>query len=103
MFIPSMLLKRLYTFSSLKNIPGGVQLSVKNRLSDAKLIGITQIKVGDQSFPLDQTTLMLPDGSQLSAVEIKKEHPLDFPLRQTLDIRAPIQLLAAGKYTVEIG
>jgi hydroxymethylglutaryl-CoA reductase (NADPH) len=36
MFIPSMLLKRLYTFSSLKNTPGGVQLSVKNRLSDAR-------------------------------------------------------------------
>jgi hydroxymethylglutaryl-CoA reductase (NADPH) len=103
MFIPSMLLKRLYTFSSLKNISGGVQFSVKNRLSDAKLIGITKIKVGDQSFPLDQTTLALADNTQITAVEVNKEHPLDFPLRQTLDIRAPIQSLAAGKYVVEIG
>jgi hydroxymethylglutaryl-CoA reductase (NADPH) len=103
MFIPSMLLKRLYTFSSLKNVADGVQFSVKNRLSDAKLTGITFIKVGDQPFPLDRTTLILPDGARLTATEIKKDHPLDFALRQTLDIQAPVPHLAAGKYTVEIG
>jgi hydroxymethylglutaryl-CoA reductase (NADPH) len=103
MFIPSMLLKRLYTFSSLQNTAGGVQFSVKNRLSDTQLTGISFIKVGGQSFPLDQTTLRLPDGSQLTATELTKDHPLDFPLRQILDIVGPVEHLAAGKYTVEIG
>jgi hydroxymethylglutaryl-CoA reductase (NADPH) len=103
MFIPSMLLKRLYTFSSLKNTPDGVQFSVKNRLSDARLVGITHIKVGSQPFPLERTTLTLPDGTRLIAAEIRKDRPLDFPLRQTLDIWAPLPPLAAGKYTVEIG
>lgn len=103
MFIPSMLLKRLYTFSSLKNTADGVQFSVKNRLSDAKLVGITHIRVGGQPFPLERTTLTLPDGTRLIAAEIGKDRPLDFPLRQTLDIWAPLPPLAAGKYTVEIG
>lgn len=102
MFIPSMLLKRLYTFSSLKNAPGGVQLSVKNRLSDATLTGISQIRVGGQDFPLERTTLTLPDGRWLYASDVRKDQPLDFPLRQTLDILAPIEHLPAGKYTVEI-
>ncbi len=103
MFIPSMVLKRLYTFSSLKNTPEGVQLSVKNRLSDARLTGITHIQVGGCAFPLNQTTLTLPDGSRLVATDIQQAQPLDFPLRQTLDILAPIEHLAVGKYKVEIG
>jgi hydroxymethylglutaryl-CoA reductase (NADPH) len=98
-----MLLKRLYTFSSLKNIPEGVVFSVKNRLSDARLVGINYIKVGGRSFPLERTTLRLPDGSQLTAADLSKEQPLDFPLRQVLEIVGPIEHLAAGKYTVEIG
>jgi hydroxymethylglutaryl-CoA reductase (NADPH) len=102
MFIPSMLLKRLYTFSSLKNVPSGVQFSVKNRLSDAKLTGITAIKIGGQQVFLDNVTLSLPDGRALHAIEISPSTPLDFPLRQTLDIFAPIPHLAAGKYSVEI-
>jgi hydroxymethylglutaryl-CoA reductase (NADPH) len=103
MFIPSMLLKRLYTFSSLKNTPGGVQLSVKNRLSDARLTGIKHIQVGGCVFPLDQTTLTLPEGRQLVATDIQQESPLNFPLRQTLDIQAPVEPLPPGKYKVEIG
>ena len=35
MFVPSLLLKQLYTFGSLKNIEDGIQFSIKNRLNDA--------------------------------------------------------------------
>ncbi len=35
--IPSMMLKQLYTFGSLKNTPDGVKFSLKNRLSDATM------------------------------------------------------------------
>jgi hydroxymethylglutaryl-CoA reductase (NADPH) len=100
MFIPSMLLKRLYTFSSLKNVPGGVQFSVKNRLSDAKLLGISSLSIAGREIPLDSAQLTLPDGTRLPATQISKSSPLDFPLRQTLDILTPIDHLAAGKYTI---
>jgi hydroxymethylglutaryl-CoA reductase (NADPH) len=103
MFIPSMLLKRLYTFSSLQNVPGGVQFSVKNRLSDAHLTGITYIKVNGKPFPLDRTILRLPDGSQVLAKNLSKDHPLNFPLRQVLEIFGPIEHLETGKHMVEIG
>ena len=39
--IPSMILKQLYTFGSLKNLPDGVKFSLKNRLSDATRDGVT--------------------------------------------------------------
>ena len=37
--IPSMLLRQLYTFGSLKNTGQGVQFAIKNRLSDAEVVG----------------------------------------------------------------
>ena len=44
MKIPSLILKQLYTFGSLENRNGGVQFSVKNRLSDASFAGLKSIK-----------------------------------------------------------
>ncbi len=81
-----MLLKRLYTFSSLKNVPGGVQFSVKNRLSDVKLVGVSGFKINGVEMPLAKSWLVLPDGRRLSPLEISRENPLDFPLRQIVDI-----------------
>ncbi len=41
-FIPSALLNKLYTVGSLKNTETGTQFAIKNRLTDATLIGIAQ-------------------------------------------------------------
>jgi len=35
MFVPSLMLRQLFTNGSLRNVPDGVQFSIKNRLSDA--------------------------------------------------------------------
>ena len=45
MKIPSLILRQLYTYSSLKNTNGGVRYSLKNRLSDAKLVGVSDLKI----------------------------------------------------------
>ena len=103
MFIPSLLLKRLYTFASLKNVEGGVKFSVKNRLSDAKLTGITRIKINDRDVPLAVVTLQTTDGLQISPVQVSPHSPVDFPLRRSLDIVARIPPLPLGKHKVEIG
>ena len=60
--IPSLLLKQLYTFGSLENIDGGVQFSIKNRLSDATLKEIEHIKLDKQHVQLTAVTLDLGDG-----------------------------------------
>ena len=101
MFIPNMLLKRLYTFSSLENTGAGVQFSVKNRLSDAKLTSITGIMIGNESIPIEKITLYLPDGTLIKPVNISKVQSLDFPLRQSINIIADIPPLKVGKYRID--
>jgi hydroxymethylglutaryl-CoA reductase (NADPH) len=102
MFIPTMLLKRLYTFSSLENVSEGIKFSVKNRLSDARLIAITQIMIDGTEVPLDKIKLRLPDGATYLPPEITPMNPIDFPLRQSLEILAGVSHLAPGKHVIDI-
>ncbi|HNB52818.1 MAG TPA: hypothetical protein PK530_12790, partial [Anaerolineales bacterium] len=63
MLIPTMLLKRLYTFGSLENNADGVTFSVKNRLSDVVLTGLGHIKIDDREIPFPALVLDLGNGT----------------------------------------
>ncbi len=99
--IPSMILKQLHTFGSLKNTADGVQFSVKNRLNDTKLTGLTGLKFDGREVALDKVRVRLEDGTMLTPAQLAAE-PLDFPLRRSLDIVAAIDPLPAGKHEIEI-
>ena len=66
MFIPSMLLKRLYTFGSLKNTANGVTFSIKNRLSDTELSTVHSIKIDGKAIALDKVTMVVGDGRSVT-------------------------------------
>jgi hydroxymethylglutaryl-CoA reductase (NADPH) len=103
MFVPSLLLKQLYTFGSLKNTGEGVSFSLKNRLSDATLLRLDHLHIGGHDVPLGQVSVVLRDGSRLAPSSISPEHPIAFPLRETLDIVASIPALPLGKHKIEVG
>lgn len=102
MIIPDSVLSRLYTTASLKNVPGGVQFTVKNRLSDARLTAVHRISINNQELDLGETVLILPDGTRRAAAQVAEDAPLDFPLRQVIDILAPLPHLPVGTHTIGI-
>jgi hydroxymethylglutaryl-CoA reductase (NADPH) len=102
MFIPSLVLKQLHTFGSLSNTATGVKFTLKNRLSDAQLIGIHRIAIGGRNVPLAQVRLDLGDGRFVTPGEIGKEAPLDFPLRKSIGIWCEGDHLPEGKHQLEI-
>lgn len=99
--IPSMILKQLHTFGSLRNTADGVEFSVKNRLNDTTLTGLTGLKFDGYAVPLDAIFVRLEDGSRLTPAQLAAA-PLDFPLRRTLDIVAAVDPLDVGKHEIEI-
>jgi hydroxymethylglutaryl-CoA reductase (NADPH) len=99
--IPSMLLRQLYTYSSLENVEGGVRFGIKNRLNDAKLVGVREIRVGGTVVPLEKVRLVL-EGEGIEAGAVSKENPVDFPLRQVVHVVCAIPHLEHGKYAVGI-
>jgi hydroxymethylglutaryl-CoA reductase (NADPH) len=103
MLIPSLLLKKLYTLGSLKNTGEGVAFSIKNRLSDAELVGLKTVSIDGREVPLKAITLMMADGSRLRPEQISPGSPLTFPLRAVVNINAAIPPLPDGKHTLYIG
>lgn len=97
--IPSMLLRQLYTNNSLKNVDGGVQFALKNRLSDAEFTELTSIKINGKEIPKDKISVDLGDGNFVPAESVKDAA---FPLRKILFVKCEVGNLEHGKYKVEI-
>src|ERR1035441_8692133 len=81
MTIPSLLLKKLYTLGSLKNTAGGVQFAIKNRLSDAELLGVGSLAINGDPVATENILLVLEDGREVPVSQLDAAHPLPFPLR----------------------
>ncbi len=102
MFVPSMLLKQLYTFGSLENTGEGVRFAIKNRLSDAEVTELLGVKINGEDVPPERLRLRLDDGSMVAAGEISKQQPVRFPLRQMLSVHAQGRELDLGKHEISI-
>ncbi len=98
MKIPSMLLKRMYTFGTLKNDSEGVRFSLKNRLSDSQLRQVFKVSIDHEDVPLERVTVQLEDGTRIAANRISAERPIDFPLRKVIHLRIGGLKLARGKH-----
>ncbi len=101
-FIPNVLLKQLYTRNSLRNTPEGFTFSLKNRLSDARFIGLQRARIDNHDYPADAFTLETDGGEVVAVNDISAQNPLVFSLRWSVQIRAKAEHLAPGKHTLEI-
>jgi len=102
MSIPSLLLKQLYNFSSLQNTEIGLQFSIKNRLSNAELISLLSVQIDGKTVALDTVKIDLGDDNVYSPAQISADHPISFPLGQTLKIIAKTEQLAEGKHNIQV-
>ena len=96
MDVSSLLLRQLYTFGSLANTDDGFRFRLKNRLSPAALTGVAGVTVDGHAVPLEHLTLGVGDGRFLAAAAVSAQDPLDFPLRQGVEVRVCGAPLAPG-------
>ena len=102
MFIPSLLLKQLYTFGSLENTPTGVQFAIKNLLSDASFAGLIRVQIDGEVVPLEDISLDFGSGDVRRVQQISPQAPVDFPLRKIVTIQTAWPPLSEGKHKIEI-
>ena len=101
MFVPSMLLKQLYTFGSLRNTDQGVVFAIKNRLADAQVTGLRGIRIDGEEVPLHDVEIQL-DADSFHPHQVSPKAPVAFPLRQTLTLLARRKPLPVGMHEIEI-
>lgn len=102
MIIPSLLLKQLYTFGSLKNTDKGVSFGLKNRLSDATISGVSALFIAGVERNVSDITIQLSDGQTIEPSGVSPSSPINFPLKDTLDITVAIDSLPEGKHKIEL-
>lgn len=81
MFVPTMLLKQLYTRGSLSNTDSGFSFSLKNRLKNATINELISIKVNGNKFTPDSISVQIGNNEILSARELNTLGSLDFPFQ----------------------
>lgn len=102
MFVPSILLRQLYTRGSLQNVEGGVQFSIKNRLKDSKFRELLGIKIGKTQIPLEKITLDFGGGVRRTPAELEQGPPFEFVLKSKIDVHLAIEHLPLEKHEIEI-
>lgn len=100
MFIPTLLLKKLYTLGSLTNVEQGVRFGIKNRLSNVEITGILSLAIDDVPVPLNQLSIHLPGDKILTADAVSASTPIDFPLGMVFTLMAKRPPIGTGKHTI---
>ncbi len=101
MLIPSLILKQMYTLGSLENVEDGVRFSLKNRLSNATLTRVKEIRIDGQPVPADRLTLELHD-SEVTAASVTPDSAVAFPLARVVRIHARGAQLEKGPHEISL-
>lgn len=101
MKIPGLILKQLYTLGSLENAEDGVRFSLKNRLSDATVTRVSEVRVDGRAVALGALTLQF-DGQAVPAAQVTPESPVPFPLSHVVRVLAGIDALAMGQHEISL-
>ncbi len=99
--VPKLLLKQLYTFGSLKNTDKGAGFTLKNRLKDAELVEVEYVQIGDTKVYPKDIMINLGDGTVISAADVSKENPVNFPLKKTISMCCKMPKLPKATYKLK--
>jgi hydroxymethylglutaryl-CoA reductase (NADPH) len=102
MMIPQLILRKLYTYGSLRNAADGLSISLKNRLSDVVLTRIVKVRIGDLELGPKDLEMDLGDGTWRPATDVSPDKPENFPLKQIAHLRAPGRNIDDGMHSIEI-
>src|SRR5437764_716808 len=102
MLIPGLILKQMYTLGSLENAEDGVRFSLKNRLSNATLTRLNEIRINGQPVPLDQLSLEM-GGERVAAAALSPTSAIAFPLAKVVTLHVRGDQLAKGSHEITLG
>ncbi len=101
MKIPGLILKQMYTLGSLENVEDGVRFSLKNRLSNATLTRLAEVRIDNRPVPLDRLSLEM-SGDRVDASAISPTSALAFPLAKVVNIYARMEQLEKGQHEIAL-
>ncbi|MFL6193240.1 MAG: hydroxymethylglutaryl-CoA reductase [Thermoanaerobaculia bacterium] len=101
MKVPGLILKQMYTMGSLENVEDGVRFSLKNRLSNATLTRLNEVRIDGRAVPLDRLTLEL-NNDRVPASSVSPTSAVAFPLAKVVSIHARGDQLDKGPHELTL-
>lgn len=98
--IPDKVLKRLYTYGSLKDTDEGIEFEVKNRLQDAKFAGVNRIIINGDEIDPGRVRFETADGKTFQLGEVTSESPIPFPVGRTVTVVVEDMNLPTGDHEI---
>ena len=103
MFIPSILLRQLYTHGSLTQTEDGLQFMLKNRLKDAVLKQVDSISINGEVIAPENVTLQVGPEQIMSMTELNESGEVPFELKQAITVYLNKTLpVSPEKHTIEL-
>jgi len=99
--IPAWLLRRLYNRNSLRNVHHGVRFCLKNRLTDGKVNGISELLIDGKAVPLESISLALDDEASCTLAQVRAQ-PLNMELGSTLHVQVKGLTLSPGLHQLDL-
>lgn len=99
MKIPGLILKQMYTLGSLENTEEGIRFSLKNRLSNATLTRIAEVRCDGRAVPLEQVHLEM-DGLRVKAGAVNATAAIAFPLAKVMSVHCQGSQLEKGPHEI---
>ena len=97
MFVPSFLLKQLYTRGSLRFVSDGIEFSIKNRLKDAFIRQIIYVRVNGDRIPLEKVSVKIGSKKAMTGSELNTMDGVNFPLRKIIHIHIAVSPNLSGE------
>lgn len=103
MFIPSILLKQLYTHGSLVKTVNGISFKLKNRLKDAIVKELLWITIDGKKLNNEDIEFQVGAEQTLSFDELNQHGDIDFPLKSIINVHIKFdQSLHSEKYQIGV-
>jgi hypothetical protein len=100
--IPPVILKKLYVKGSLRAEGDGFVFSLQNNIAPGVIHGFKGLTLDGKAVPMEQVSIVQPDGTVVPAGAISEQSPLLFPLGATVTLRVSGVPLGSGSHQLGI-
>jgi hydroxymethylglutaryl-CoA reductase (NADPH) len=100
--IPDRVLKRLYTYGSLRNADDGIQFEIKNRLQDARVAGVDRVVVDGESIDPGRVHIETANGERYRLDQVTADDTIPFPVGRTVYVTVEELTLPTGDHEIAI-
>jgi hydroxymethylglutaryl-CoA reductase (NADPH) len=94
--VSPLILKKIYSTGSLKNLEDGVSFSIKNQIREAMLTGVCEVKIDDKTIPLHDIFIGT-NGSRRKADDIDLDNAVPFPFGEDMEIHVKVETLSKNQ------